>query len=56
MPQVEITFTDFDLEDTPQCTNDYLDLGDKSSAANGRLCGSLLSETKSKIYSYTRNS
>ena len=36
--QVEITFEDFDLEDSrPACDNDFLDFGD-----GDRICGSLI--------------
>lgn len=43
--EVELTFTDFDVEDTaPQCSSDYLDIGDGI-----RMCGILMPDTKSEF-------
>ena len=46
---------DMDIEDTPQCTADYLDLG---GGQHERLCGLMLRNTKRKCwivqYAYAR--
>ncbi|KAI2807434.1 hypothetical protein BLOT_005370 [Blomia tropicalis] len=41
--QIEVNFLDMDIEDTPQCTADYLDLG---GGQHERLCGMMLRNTK----------
>lgn len=42
---MELLFTFFDVEHSPQCTADYLDLNN----GIGRICGVLPSNTKSMI-------
>lgn len=44
--QIELNIVDMDIEDTAQCTADYLDLG--GGQPTERLCGLMLRNTKRK--------